>query len=88
MGRHADRNGPSISRCRGGYSGRAALTGTGRNSARHAAEIEYGDTVVDGDGNLIQIVEIEVLNGEFEVFDLTIDDPCHKLHCERIALPQ
>lgn len=42
-----------------------------------AAALNKGDRVMDGYGHLVPIFELEILESNFEVFDLTIDDPCH-----------
>jgi hypothetical protein len=42
-----------------------------------AAALRKGARVMDGYGALVPIVELEILDDSFEVFDLTIDDPCH-----------
>lgn len=42
-----------------------------------AALLKKGDRVMDGYGALVSIFALEILERYFEVFDLTIDDPCH-----------
>jgi len=39
--------------------------------------LKTGDRVFDGQGALVDVVNVEVIEGYFETFDLTIDDPCH-----------
>jgi hypothetical protein len=42
-----------------------------------AAALKEGDRVMDGYGTLVPIVDSEVVERAFEVFDLTITAPCH-----------
>jgi hypothetical protein len=42
-----------------------------------AAALKKGNRVMDGYGTLVPIAELEVVENSVEVFDLTINDPCH-----------
>jgi hypothetical protein len=39
--------------------------------------IKKGDTIINGLGTLVSVSEIEMLDESFEVFDITVDNPCH-----------
>ncbi len=42
-----------------------------------ASALKKGDNVMNGHGDFVPIFELEVLEGPFDVFDLTTANPCH-----------
>jgi hypothetical protein len=50
-----------------------------RTAARwvEAGALRTGDRVMDGSGTLILISNLEIIEGSFDVFDISTDDPCH-----------
>ena len=42
-----------------------------------AMALKQGDALIDGGGREVVIYDLHVMDQYFEVFDLTIDDPCH-----------
>jgi Pretoxin HINT domain len=42
-----------------------------------AAELKRGDRVMNGYGVYVPILELKIVERRFQVFDLTIDNPCH-----------
>jgi hypothetical protein len=49
-----------------------------------AAALKDGDKVMDGNGVLVVVEEVTVIEGYFEVFDLTIDEPSHNYIANRL----
>jgi hypothetical protein len=42
-----------------------------------AGEVRLGDLLMDGQGKWVPMTSLRTVQGDFEVYDLAIDDPAH-----------